>query len=137
VVELLFPCGEHEVRAAVHAFQNPILKSRHGTILRKRRNALPFAPPVSYNPNLYNPNSTLFDFPATLFPVPFPCKSLLYPQLLTRLQIKRMPLYFFDDVFLLHLALKATKGVFQSFTILESNFSQLTTPPNQPQFAPV
>jgi hypothetical protein len=79
----------------------------------------------------------LFDFPATLFPVPLPCKSLLNAQLLTRLQIEGMPLYFFNDVFLLHLALKASKGVFQGFTVLESNFSQLKTPPNQPQIAPV
>jgi hypothetical protein len=74
----------------------------------------------------------LLDFPATLLPVPLPGKSLLHTQLLTRLQIERMTLYFFNNVFLLHLPLKAAKGVLQRFTILESDFSQRTTPPNPP-----
>jgi len=35
-----------------------------------------------------------------------------------------MPLYFFNNIFLLHLTLEAPEGVFQGFTILESYFSQ-------------
>jgi hypothetical protein len=52
VVELLFAGGEEEVGAAVHAFQNPILKVRHGTILgskhpeKDQRSACQCAPPA-------------------------------------------------------------------------------------------
>lgn len=35
-----------------------------------------------------------------------------------------MPLDFFNNVFLLHFSLEAPEGVFQSFTFLESYFSQ-------------
>jgi hypothetical protein len=70
------------------------------------------------------PLCQLLDFPATLLPVPFPGKSGFNPHLFTRLQIERMPLDLFNDVFLLHLALKATEGVFQRFPLLEPNFSQ-------------
>jgi len=66
----------------------------------------------------------LFDFPATLLPVPFPGKSGLNPFLFARLQIKRMALDLFDDVFLLHLSLEAPEGVFQRFPLLEPDFSQ-------------
>jgi len=67
---------------------------------------------------------SLFNFPATFLPVPFACQSLLDPQFFARLQIKRMTLDLFDDVFLLHLAFEAPEGVFQGFTVLESYFSQ-------------
>jgi hypothetical protein len=66
----------------------------------------------------------LFDFPATLLPVPFTSQCLLDPQFLAWLQIERMPLDLFDDVFLLHFPLEASKGVFQGFTFLEPYFSQ-------------
>jgi hypothetical protein len=36
VIELLFARCEYEIRGAVHAFENPILKFRHGTILRDK-----------------------------------------------------------------------------------------------------
>ena len=66
----------------------------------------------------------LFNFPATFLPVPFACQRLLDPQFLARLQIKRMALDLFNDVFLLHLSLEAPEGVFQGFTVLESYFCQ-------------
>lgn len=74
--------------------------------------------------------SGLFDFPATFLPVAFSGQCLLYAKLFTWFQVKRMSLYFFDDVFLLHFALEPAQCVFQSFTILESYFSQTKTPPN-------
>jgi hypothetical protein len=47
VIELLFPCGEHEISAAFDASQNPVLKFWHGTILvRERRSSMPPASPV-------------------------------------------------------------------------------------------
>jgi hypothetical protein len=66
----------------------------------------------------------LFNFAPALFPVSLTGKRLLDPQLLARLQVKRMPLDLFNDVFLLHLALESPEGVFQSFTVLESYFCQ-------------
>ena len=35
-----------------------------------------------------------------------------------------MTLYFLDDVFLLHLAFKATKRIFEGFSLLKSDFCQ-------------
>src|ERR1700761_5597158 len=67
---------------------------------------------------------SLLDFAPALFPVSLTRKRLLDPQLLARLQVKGMPLDFFDDVFLLYLALEPPESVFQGFTILESNFRQ-------------
>jgi hypothetical protein len=47
MVELLFAGRKNKIRRAVHAFQNPVLKFWHGTILREGKAArLPFAPPV-------------------------------------------------------------------------------------------
>ena len=50
--------------------------------------------------------------------------------LLAGLQVKGVTLNLLDDVFLLHLALEATKSVLEGFTLLKSNFSQTDTPPN-------
>ena len=44
--ELLFARGKDEIRTAVHTLQNPVLKVRHGTILRETAKRLPFASPV-------------------------------------------------------------------------------------------
>jgi hypothetical protein len=66
----------------------------------------------------------LLDFPATFLPVSFACQCLLDPQFLARLQIERVALDLFNNVFLLHFAFEAPEGVFQGFTVLESYFSQ-------------
>jgi hypothetical protein len=66
----------------------------------------------------------LFDFPATLLPVPFARQRLFDAQFFARLQVEGVPLDFFNDVFLLHLTLEASEGVLQGFTLLESDFSQ-------------
>ena len=50
--------------------------------------------------------------------------------LLTRLEVKGVALHFFDNVFLLHLALETAQSVFEGFTLLQSNFRQTDTPPN-------
>ncbi len=69
--------------------------------------------------------SDLLYFPAAFLPVSFTSQSLLDPQFLARLQIERMALDLFDDVFLLHFPFEAPKGVFQGFTFLESDFCQI------------
>jgi len=114
VIKLLFTGGKDEVCPAIDAFQNPILKVWHGTILRKKGEALAIRSAVGL----------LFDFPATFLPVSFTCQGLFDPQLLTRFQIEGVALDLFNDVFLLHLPLETPEGVFQCFTVLESDFSQ-------------
>jgi hypothetical protein len=102
VVKLLLSRGECEIRSAVDAFKCPILKFGHGTILgTKKAERLPFAPPVE----------GLFHFPATLLPVTFAGKSSLDPFFFSWFQVERMPLDFFNDVFLLHFSLEATEGI--------------------------
>jgi hypothetical protein len=73
----------------------------------------------------------LFDFTPALLPVSFPGKSSLDPFLFTRLQIERMALDLFNDVFLLHFPFEPPEGVFQCFAVLESYFRQINTPPNR------
>jgi hypothetical protein len=51
----------------------------------------------------------------------------------TRLQIKRMTLYFLDDVFGLHLALETAQSILKGFAFLNSNLCQEKTPPNIPR----
>jgi hypothetical protein len=50
--------------------------------------------------------------------------------LLAGLEVKGVALHFFNDVFLLHLALKTAQSVFEGFTLLQSNFRQTDTPPS-------
>src|SRR6266436_9905534 len=56
-------------------------------------------------------------------------QRFFYSLSLAGLQVKRMTLYFFNDVFSLYLSLKPPKRVFEGFTLLKSNFRQRTTPP--------
>jgi hypothetical protein len=44
--------------------------------------------------------------------------------LLTGLQVKRVALDLFNDVFLLHLALETAQSILKGFTLLQSNFRQ-------------
>ena len=54
--------------------------------------------------------------------------------LFTGLQIKRVTLDFLDNVFGLHLALKAPQGILKGFALLYSNLCQKNTPPNSPDW---
>jgi hypothetical protein len=49
---------------------------------------------------------------------------------LAGLEVKRVALHFFDNVFLLHFALKAAQSILKGFTLLQSDFRQTDTPPN-------
>jgi hypothetical protein len=62
--------------------------------------------------------------PAQFATQTLPGGSLLGSLFFARLQIKGMFLDFFDDVFLLDLALKTLQRAFQGLTILNDNFSQ-------------
>ena len=49
---------------------------------------------------------------------------------LAGLQVKRVTLYFLDNVLGLYLPLEPPQRVFEGFTLLKSNFRQRTTPPH-------
>ncbi len=70
------------------------------------------------------PRHPLFDLPARFLPVSLAGQRLLGPALLTRLQIEGMAFDLFNNVFLLHLPLKAAKGILQSLALLKLHFSQ-------------
>jgi hypothetical protein len=121
MVELLLARGENEVRVAVNALENPVLKFRHGTILEIERRSGCLSLRLLCSPKTWRArlnrgarrsgSRILFDLPATLFPVTLPGESCLDTFFFSRLQIKRMPLDFFNDVFLLHFSFEATEGV--------------------------
>jgi hypothetical protein len=95
------------------------------------RTGKPPGEPKTARPTWYY--SALFNFTPTLFPVPLSGKSRLNPFFFAWLQIERMALDFFNDVFLLHFPFEAPEGVFQCFAILEPYFRQLkyTPQPNR------
>jgi hypothetical protein len=66
----------------------------------------------------------LLDLPATFLPVPFAGQRLLGPELLTRLQVKRVSFHLFNDVLLLDFALEAAKGVLKCLALLKLYFCQ-------------
>ncbi len=62
---------------------------------------------------------------------PLTSQSLLYAELRAGLQIIGMTLYFLNDVFRLNFALEAAKSALNRLALLQSNFSQTKSPPNQ------
>jgi hypothetical protein len=63
-------------------------------------------------------------FLADLLAITFASERFFYALLLAWLQIKRVALDFLDDVFSLHLALKAAQGILKGFAFLNSNLCQ-------------
>ena len=57
-------------------------------------------------------------------------KRGFYALLLAGLQVKGVALDLLDNVFLLHLALKASQSVLEGFSLLKPYFCQTDTPPN-------
>jgi hypothetical protein len=72
----------------------------------------------------------LVRFLANLFAGTLASQRCLDTFLFTGFQVKGVAFNLFNNVFLLHLALKAAQGVFEGFTLLQSNFRQTDTPPN-------
>jgi hypothetical protein len=117
VEEMLFSRCKYEFRSAVHTLENSVLKFRHNLC------------PVAYQywwlrRRDRSPAASLLDLPAILLPVAFASQRLLGPQLLSRLQVKRVSLDLFNNVLLLDLTLEAPEGVFQRFALLKLYFSQ-------------
>jgi hypothetical protein len=70
----------------------------------------------------------LLFFPS-FFPAALSRQSFLHAPLFTGFQIKGVALHFFDDVLLLHLALKATQGILEGFSLLQSDLRQKANTP--------
>src|SRR5277367_778703 len=80
---------------------------------------------------LFSRSESLVLLLAHLLPGALACEGSFDSFFLSGFQVKGVALDLFDDVFLLHLALEAAQGVLQGFTLLQSNFRQTDTPPNQ------
>jgi hypothetical protein len=63
-------------------------------------------------------------FLADLLAITFASERFFYTLLLAWLQIKRVALNFLDNVFGLHLTLKASQGILKGFAFLYSNLCQ-------------
>ena len=85
---------------------------------------------LKHRPSCLMRSRRLLDVFVALLPVAFPGKRFFGAALLARLQVKGVTLDLLDDVFLLHLALKATKSGLESLALLHVDFSQtkLTSP---------
>lgn len=77
----------------------------------------PEGPPISLS-------IELFDFAGTLLAIPLTGKRFFLTLLLARFEVKRVPFYFFYDIFLLDLTLEAPQSALQGFPILEMDFCQ-------------
>jgi hypothetical protein len=65
---------------------------------------------------------------ATLLFCSLPRQGLLYPSLLSRLKVIRVPLHFLDDVLCQNLAFEPAQRIIQRLAFLQSNLCQ-TVPP--------
>jgi hypothetical protein len=108
VEEMLFSRGENEIRPAVCALDYSILKLGHSLCPVNNVDRCWKGGGISIPP----PVGQLLNLPAILLPVPFAGQRLLGPELLTRFQVERMSLDFFNDVFLLDFSLEAPESVF-------------------------
>ncbi len=64
-------------------------------------------------------------------------QRFFYALPLAGLQVKRVTLYFLDNVLGLYLPLESPQCVFEGFTFLKSNFRQQTTPPHSSKQDPL
>lgn len=71
----------------------------------------------------------LLDFLVSFFPIPLASQRFLGALFFAGLQIKRVTLDLFNDVFLLDFSLEAPQGALQRFAILDKYFSQSRSPP--------
>ncbi len=67
----------------------------------------------------------LLDVAGTLLAIALASESFLGAALFPRLQVKRVPLDFFHNIFLLDFAFETAKSTFESFAVLQMDFCQL------------
>ena len=82
------------------------------------------------HPGKERPFGSLVLFFPCLLAAAFARQGFLYALFLARLQVEGVTLDLLDNVFLLHFALKTAQRILEGLTLLNSNFRQLTTPPN-------
>ncbi len=75
------------------------------------------------------PEVRLVLFLACFFTAALASERFLDTLLLAGLQVEGMTFYFFNDVFLLYLALEPAESIFEGFTLLKSDFSQTNYTP--------
>ena len=80
-----------------------------------------------------NPVSGLVLFLTNLLAIPLASQRFFHTLLLAGFQVEGVTLDLFDDVFSLYFPLEAAQGVFERFTLLNSNLCQGKTPHNQGQ----
>ena len=80
-----------------------------------------------------NGPSSLVLFLACFLAAALASQRFFYSLPLAGLQVKRVTLYFLNNVLGLHLPLEPSQRVFEGFTLLKSNFRQRTTPPHSPK----
>jgi len=71
----------------------------------------------------------------SLFTIPLSRQRLLHAAFLAGLEVEGMTFDFFNDVFLLDLALKPAQCIFKRLAFLNANLCQRTTPPDDPRRA--
>ncbi len=67
----------------------------------------------------------LLDFARTFLAIALACQRFLRAALFSRFQVKRVPLDFFHDIFLLDFAFETAKSAFECFAVLQMDFCQL------------
>ena len=75
------------------------------------------------------PDVRLVLFLACFFTAALASQRFLHTLLLAGLQVEGMTFYFFNNVFLLYLALETAESIFEGFTLLKSDFSQTNYTP--------
>ena len=68
--------------------------------------------------------TSLFGFHPSFFTIALASEGFFGPPLLTGLQVERVTLDLFDNVFLLHLALEPAERTFERFAVLHNDFCQ-------------
>ena len=134
--EKLLARRPNELRSAIHARERLILELHRSYLSptrarpsRVRRGRDGNGPPA---PSLHRPGperteyqpSSLVRFASLLLPRPLARQGLLGSPAIAWLQVERMLLDIFDDIFLLHFPLEATKRAFDRLAFLNLHFSQ-------------
>jgi hypothetical protein len=129
---LLLPGGENELRATVDALEHPIGEFGHWFLAptHPRLSAITSRPsgrgirtPGKVSRKTSKTERDLLLFAAVLLAIAFTRKRLFDTPFLTRLQVVRVPLDLFDDVFLLHFPLEPAQSVLEGFTLLKPDLS--------------
>jgi len=106
-------------------------RERVKQVLLQKRAARPFIFPANGPSWVLKPGSkTLVLFLTRFLAATLSSQRFFYSLSLAGLQVKRVTLYFFNNVLSLYLPFEPSQRVFEGFTLLKSNFRQRTTPPH-------